>query len=170
MKEIDVTELKKELGNHDASHLVIDVRTPDERSVERIRGTVNIPMSRIEEQIDLLKKYDTVYVHCGSGLRSHHVCEELAQRGLTNIVNVKGGVADWDEHGFAVIKHGRLSILRQVRLSAGSLVLIGTLLAIFIHPYFLALPLFISGGLIFSGLTGKCGLAWVLLRMPWNDL
>ena len=89
MKEIDVAELKKEIESNESSHLVIDVRTPEERTEERIQGTVNIPMARVGEQIDLLKKYDAVYVHCGSGSRSQKVCQHLQDSGLDNVINVR---------------------------------------------------------------------------------
>ena len=43
-----------------------------------------------------------------------------------------------------------ISLERQVRIAAGSLVLIGALLTWLVHPYFLALPTFIGAGLVFD--------------------
>lgn len=170
MKEIDVAELQAELKRGDRSHIVIDVRTPEERTHERIRGTINIPLSRVGEQVDFLQQYDAVYVHCGTGSRSQKVCHDLAEQGLDNVVNIRGGVAAWDEHGFDVISQPGLSIMRQVRIAAGSLVVLGVVLTLAVSPYFIALPFFVGCGLIFAGVTNRCGLSAVLLRMPWNKL
>lgn len=170
MKEITVAELKQEIESNDPHHIIVDVRTPEERSNTRIQGTINIPMSRIPEQLDLLHKYDAVYVHCGTGGRSSKVCADLSEHGLPNVVNVKGGVTAWEAAGFTVIGGGRLSILRQVRIAAGAFVLLGVLGAMFVHQYFLGVSAFVACGLMYSGFTGTCGMAWVLLKMPWNKV
>jgi rhodanese-related sulfurtransferase len=170
MKEIDVTELEHELKTGDRTHIVIDVRTPEERTDERIQGTINIPLSRIGEQIDFLNKYDAVYVHCGSGARSAKVCEQLTAQGLENIINVKGGVSAWTKTGHQLIATHKLSITRQVRITAGLLVVTSVLLAHFVETAYILIAMFVGGGLTFAGVTGKCGMAAVLLRMPWNRI
>lgn len=169
MKEINVQQLKQEIEANDPHHIIIDVRTPEERSTVRIQGTINIPMDRIPEQLDFLKKFETVYIHCGTGGRSGKVCADLEGHGLENIVNVTGGLSAWDAAGFSVIGGSGLSILRQVRIAAGALVLLGIILAFF-NPYFLLVSIFVSCGLMYSGFSGTCGMAWVLVRMPWNKV
>jgi hypothetical protein len=52
---------------------------------------------------------------------------------------------------------------------AGSLMLAGVLLAIFVHPYFIALSAFVGAGLIFSGVTDWCGMGLLLAKLPWNS-
>lgn len=170
MKEITVAELKQEIEANDRSHIIVDVRTPEERNTARIRGTINIPMARIPEQLDFLRLYDAVYVHCGTGGRSSKVCMDLSEHGLLNVVNVRGGLSAWERAGFTILGTGRLSIARQVRVVAGFLVLLGVVLSLFVHPYFLGISAFVGAGLLFAGLTGTCGMAIVLLRMPWNKL
>ncbi len=61
-----------------------------------------------------------------------------------------------------------LPVLRQAFVFAGTVVLTGVLLSIYVHSYFLALPLFVSGGLLFSGLSGYCPLVAVLHLLPGN--
>ena len=61
-----------------------------------------------------------------------------------------------------------ISLERQVRIGAGSLVLAGVLLAIFLHPYFIALSGFVGAGLVFAGLTDWCGMGLLLAKAPWN--
>ncbi|WP_343125582.1 YgaP-like transmembrane domain [Stenotrophomonas sp. SAU14A_NAIMI4_8] len=37
-----------------------------------------------------------------------------------------------------------------------------------VSPWFHALSGFVGAGLLFAGVSGFCGLARVLMRMPWN--
>ena len=62
----------------------------------------------------------------------------------------------------------RLPVDRQVQLIAGSMVLTGVMLGVLVSPWFLAIAAFFGAGLTFAGATGTCGLALLLLRMPWN--
>ena len=62
-----------------------------------------------------------------------------------------------------------ISLERQVRIAAGSFVLTGVLLAIFVHPYFIAIPAFVGTGLIFAGITDWCGMGLLLAKLPWNS-
>lgn len=61
-----------------------------------------------------------------------------------------------------------IPVLRQAFVLASVLILIGTILGIIIHPYFFALPLLVSGGLMFSGLVGWCPMAVLLGKLPCN--
>ena len=61
-----------------------------------------------------------------------------------------------------------ISIERQVRIAAGSLVLLGVALAWAINWAFLAIPVFVGGGLVFAGVTDYCGMGRLLGKMPWN--
>ncbi len=58
--------------------------------------------------------------------------------------------------------------MRQVQITAGSLVVIGVVLGLVVTPGFLAIPAFIGSGLVFAGASGWCGMAKLLARMPWN--
>lgn len=61
-----------------------------------------------------------------------------------------------------------IPVLRQAFVLASVLILAGTILGIIIHPYFFALPLMVSGGLMFSGLVGWCPMALMLSKLPCN--
>ena len=65
-------------------------------------------------------------------------------------------------------EHPVMSIERQVRITAGSLVLIGLILGFLVHPGYFAISAFIGTGLVFAGITNTCGLGLLLARMPWN--
>lgn len=62
----------------------------------------------------------------------------------------------------------RFSLNRQVRLIAGSLVLLGLTLAHFVHPAFVGVTAFVGLGLVVAGVTDFCGLCVLLARLPWN--
>jgi len=58
--------------------------------------------------------------------------------------------------------------MRQVFIGAGSIVLLGTVMTYLFGATYLLIPLFVSLGLLVSGLTGWCGMAILLSKMPWN--
>ncbi|MBC7690229.1 MAG: DUF2892 domain-containing protein [Methylotenera sp.] len=58
--------------------------------------------------------------------------------------------------------------MRQVQITAGSLVLVSVLLTQLVAPGFIWAAGFVGAGLIFAGVTGFCGMANVLSWMPWN--
>jgi hypothetical protein len=64
---------------------------------------------------------------------------------------------------------GVISIERQVRIGAGTIVLAGVLLGHYVHPWWYFLSGFIGCGLIFAGITDWCGMGLLLAKMPWNQ-
>lgn len=170
MKSIQVEALHKELQGKSKDRVLIDVRTSGEYSLSKIPNAKNIPLDEIQEFVNDLAAYKTVYVHCQSGNRSGKACEKLKELGLTNVVNVEGGLSEWQRFDLPVEKKkGAIPIMRQVLITAGALVLLGCLLAILVHPYFLLLTIGVSIGLLFSGISGACPMAKVLGKMPWNN-
>jgi rhodanese-related sulfurtransferase len=111
-----------------------------------------------------------LYFICRSGGRGKQACEKLLAAGYASVVNVEGGTSAWAEAGLPVVR-GRKAIAleRQVRMVAGSLVLLGALLGWLVHPAFVALSAFVGAGLLYSGLTDTCGMGMLLARMPWNQ-
>ena len=116
------------------------------------------------------RKDEPLYVICASGGRSRVACNRFRAAGMLNVVNVKDGTSGWERAGLPVIRGSRkvIAMDRQVRITAGSFVLVGTVLGAFVHPWFLGLSGFIGAGLVFSGVTDTCGMAFLLAKMPWN--
>lgn len=169
MDEISVKEFEKIISEGGGNVVFIDVRTPGEYRACHIKGLKNIPIDLLANHIEDLKKYDTVYVSCGSGMRSQKGCEALKASGLRNIVNVAGGLAEWQKSGYPVERgKGVISIMRQVQIIAGGLVLLSAFLAYFWDFNFILLAGFVGAGLLFAGLSGTCAMAVLLQRMPWN--
>src|SRR5260221_574840 len=63
-----------------------------------------------------------------------------------------------------------ISLERQVRIAAGAIVVVGVVLAQFVHPLFMGLSAFVGCGLIFAGLTDRCGMGMLIAKAPWNQL
>jgi len=61
------------------------------------------------------------------------------------------------------------SIERQVRIAAGSLVLIGIALAYVVFPPFIWISIVAALGMILSGLTNSCALGMLIGKLPWNQ-
>jgi hypothetical protein len=75
----------------------------------------------------------------------------------------------WEQAGFPLEKDQRApwELERQVRFAAGLLVLAGLGLSL-VWPAAIALSWFVAAGLVFAAVTGWCGMALLLARMPWN--
>lgn len=170
MKTISIEQFHKLLQKPlDNKTLAIDVRTPGEYTSEYIEGIQNYPLDQIESFTPELKKYKSVYVLCNSGNRSSRACTTLTKIGLKSLINVEGGMLAWKKRKYPSIKgKGSISIMRQVQITAGSLVLAGVLLSLYIDPRFIWVSGFVGAGLMFAGLSGTCAMGSLLSQMPWN--
>jgi rhodanese-related sulfurtransferase len=171
---ISPVELKALVENGRAIDL-IDVRTPAEFRELHVTGARNVPLDRLDPQT---LRSETkagseipLYVICQKGGRGKQACEKLAAAGWSNVVNVEGGTLACEAVGVAVVRGKKtISLERQVRIAAGSLVFAGSVLALTVHPYFVGLAAFVGAGLVFAGVTDTCGMAMLLARMPWNQV
>lgn len=148
--------------------VLIDVREPDEFGNVRIPGSHLQPLSVLEllpSDRDLDKP--AVYF-CRTGRRTAKAMDSLERRGHAATYIVDGGLTAWQAAGLPVAQvDGPPPIMRQVHMAAGGLVLLFSLLAL-IRPGFSLLAALVGGGLVYSGLSGKCGMAMLLTHMPWN--
>lgn len=151
-----------------AAPLVLDVRTALEFESERIEDARPLPLDELDARIDELPEQADVVVVCRTGVRATIAAETLARAGRRARV-LEGGMQAWRRAGLPVREgRKRLPVDRQVQLIAGTMVLTGVALGTLVNPWFLALSAFFGAGLTFAGATGTCGLALLLMRMPWN--
>ena len=163
-----------ELQAADKSVELIDVRTPIEFREVHVDFARNVPLDQLDAQAIRAQRSgsesEPLYVICRSGSRGKQACDRLANAGM-NVVNVEGGTLAWDAAGLPVIRGKKtISLERQVRIAAGFLVLVGAVLALVVHPYFVGLSAFVGAGLMFAGITDSCGMAMLLAKMPWNRI
>ncbi|MGA2035027.1 MAG: rhodanese-like domain-containing protein, partial [Thermoguttaceae bacterium] len=153
---------------------LIDVRTPVEYREVAVESARNVPLDQLDPAalVGALNAaaQEPLYVVCRSGGRGRQACEKFLAAGFANVVNVEGGTLACVEAGLPVVRGKKaMSLERQVRIAAGSLVLLGALLGWFVDPAFIALSAFVGAGLIFAGITDTCGMGMILARMPWNQ-
>lgn len=83
--------------------LLLDVREQDEWDEARIPGSVHKPMSTFQDWYDTLPGDRTIVVHCHSGGRSARVVAALLKHtDLSDVANLDGGIADWEESNLPI--------------------------------------------------------------------
>jgi len=168
MKVIDAKELQRRLENSQPIQLV-DVRSAGEYASGHIPRASNIPLEQVEERMHDIAPTGEVVLICQSGKRAG-ICFENYHPHRDNLLVLEGGTNAWVAEGGAVVRTqaSGWSIERQVRLAAGLLVLLGTILSLIAGPAWIYLALFVGAGLTFAGLTNVCGMASLFAMMPWN--
>lgn len=177
MTTISVSLFKKILETERDNSTIdfINVCTPVEYAEKHIEGVANVPLDTLENNRERFKDKQTIYVHCKSGTRGAEAVKKLEEMSVpARVINVEGGLGAWEESGFPTKSLGigkRLPLMRQVFLAAGALVLSG-IAAYYVtgSRAYLGISAFVGAGLMFSGLTGWCGLQLLLARMPWNKV
>jgi rhodanese-related sulfurtransferase len=154
---------------------LIDVRTPVEFREVHADCARNVPLDTLDPQALLAARnglsQEPLYVICRTGSRSEQAYAKLVAAGHTNVISVEGGTLAWAEQGLPVVRGKKaMSLERQVRIAAGSLVLVGAILGWAVHPAFVGLSAFVGAGLVFAGITDTCGMGMLLARMPWNQV
>ncbi len=119
--------------------LVIDVRTPAEFQEVHVDCAQNIPLDKLDVSTLCQQHADSaqpIYLICRSGSRGKQACEKFLAHGFNKIKNVEGGTLAWDQAGLPVVRGKKMmSLERQVRIAAGTLVVIGAALGFFVHTY-----------------------------------
>ena len=151
------------------SHTLLDVRSPREFEAEKVPGALNIPLGQLESECGSLASCENLVLVCASGMRAQKAFDLLASRGIKAQV-LEGGLKEWLRHGLPVERAPMvgLSIERQVRIIAGLMVGIGGALAVFVNPWFGAIPALVGCGLVYAGVTDQCAMATMLAKLPYN--
>jgi hypothetical protein len=112
-----------------------------------------------------------IYFICRSGSRAAKAVQKLQSAGFTDAISIDGGTEAWASAGLPVVRGRKaISLERQVRIVAGSIVVIGIVLGWFVHPAFYGISAFVGAGLVVAGITDFCGMGMLLARMPWNQV
>lgn len=168
---ISPTALAALLGTGTAPEL-LDVRTAPEYAAAHVPGAKLIPLDELNVGAFLAqhKQNTPVYVLCQAGQRAAKAIEQFERAGFDDCVLVEGGTQGWIDAGLPVHRGERnvLPLMRQVQIVVGSLSVIGALLALTVNSWFAGLPLLLGCGLVFAGISGTCGMALLLAKMPWN--
>ena len=92
--EIAAVELKKRLDRGDKL-TIVDVREPHEYQINRIAGSVLIPLGDIPKRYVELDPSDELIMQCKVGGRSAKAADFLRSKGYKTVLNLTGGILDW---------------------------------------------------------------------------
>ncbi|SCL71118.1 Rhodanese-related sulfurtransferase [Micromonospora citrea] len=166
---LDAATLRELIDTGRAPRL-LDVRTPGEFETSHIPGSYNVPLDLLKEHREELLRHldEDVVLICRSGARATQAEQTLAGAGLPNLKVLKGGIMAW-QAAHAPISQGRprWDLERQVRLVAGSIVLVSILASVFV-PGLKWVAAFIGAGLTFAALTNTCAMGMLLGKLPYN--
>jgi rhodanese-related sulfurtransferase len=76
--------------------LVVDIRTPREWSTKHLNDSINLPLSQLQQRIDEVPRSRRIAIHCAGGYRSSIAASILNQHGITNLIELAGGIAAWE--------------------------------------------------------------------------
>lgn len=157
----------------DPAHCVIDVRDRAEYAAGS-EAQVCWPLNEISSSTlsnfvkeQKLDPNQTVVLLCARGMRASQAAEKLRPLIPNPIAVVEGGHAALAE---ASGVKPPMSIERQVRITAGIIVLTGIFGSLLIHSLMIIISIFMASGLIFAGITDWCGLGLLMMKMPWNNI
>lgn len=170
LQQIDAKTLHHWLEAGEA--LLVDVREPAEYAAEHIPGATLLPLGQTCCAKLPQANGKKLVIHCRKGARGSNACSKLmAEDPALTAYNLEGGIEAWAAAGYPIAKGTRrmLPLDRQVQLTIGASVLTASILVWLGHPAFVYVTGFFGAGLTFAGLTGFCGLARVLAKMPWNQ-
>ncbi|HUP48970.1 MAG TPA: molybdopterin-synthase adenylyltransferase MoeB [Thermoanaerobaculia bacterium] len=94
--DISVEELKEKLDRKE-DVLILDVREPQEYQINRIPGSILIPLGELPERVHELDSAREIVVHCKVGPRSTRALEFLKGTGFRRVRNLHGGIVKWVE-------------------------------------------------------------------------
>ena len=89
--------------------LLLDIRNPREWMTKHIDGSVNVPLNHLQERIAEIPRDRRIAIHCAGGYRSSIAASILHQYGITNLIEMAGGLAAWDAAKLPVVLETSLS-------------------------------------------------------------
>ena len=86
-KQINVDKVRELV---ESGAFIVDVRETYEYKRGYIKGSVNIPLSRLRSSLTEIPKDRPVYLHCRTGQRSYNAVMVLQNLGYDNVYNITG--------------------------------------------------------------------------------
>ncbi|MFO7777129.1 MAG: rhodanese-like domain-containing protein [Nitriliruptoraceae bacterium] len=151
---------------------IIDVRTPGEFESVHMPTARNLPLDELGGRLDevraLVDAGSEVVLSCRTQNRARQAQQVLAAAGMPGLPIVEGGIVAWEADGAPVVRGVlRWDMERQVRFTAGALVLVSILVSLVFPPARFVAG-FVGAGLVFSALTNTCTMALGLAKLPYN--
>lgn len=93
MQRFSAAQLAEYLKNHQPR--LIDVREPWEFEICRLDDSELLPMGQVPASLQLFHESPEYVIICHHGIRSLQVINFLAHHGISNTINLDGGVNAW---------------------------------------------------------------------------
>ena len=103
----------------DNTKTIVDVRTKMECFIDKIEGSINIPLDQVPNQIEEIRAMQPVVIYCAAGVRSAQAVSFLKQEGLIEVydgggINVGRVAAKAIENG--IITHEKKDKMKQDKI------------------------------------------------------
>jgi rhodanese-related sulfurtransferase len=168
LSEISPQTAKERLDRDEA--MLVDVRDETEHQAEHIPQAMLHPLPILNPHA-IIAQADgkKIIFHCLSGKRASKACASFTQQTGLEAACLKGSIQGWKDAGLeTTLATGAISLERQVMMVAGSVVLTGVLLSVFLNPEWIWLSGGVGAGLLFAGISGSCMLKKLLMALPYN--
>lgn len=104
--EVVAPKAMYEILLNDPSAQLVDVRTKDEFAVSHLKDAQNICVTDndFKQKVAFLDRSKPVYVYCKKGGRSAQASKILKQMGFTKILDLQGGITNWEQQQLSTQK------------------------------------------------------------------
>lgn len=93
------------LINHNDA-VVIDIRDSSNFTKSHIINAINVPLSQLDSSLKKIEQHKDkpVILSYGAGQAHHKAARLLKQAGFSDLYNLKGGIASWQNAGLPLVK------------------------------------------------------------------
>ena len=105
IRQTTVDRIKSRLDQHD-KFILVDVREDNEWQKDHLPGAVHMGKGIIERDIEhkVPDLNAEMVLYCGGGFRSAMAADNLQKMGYTNVISMDGGIREWREKGYPLVK------------------------------------------------------------------
>ena len=103
--ETDVDTVKARMDRGE-KFVLVDVREESEFAKDHLPGAIHLGKGIIERDIEarVPDPSTELVLYCGGGFRSALAADNLQKMGYTNVISMDGGIRDWREKGYPLVK------------------------------------------------------------------
>jgi len=105
VKETNVDTIKSRIDRGD-KFLLVDVREDNEYAKDHLPTAVHMGRGVIERDVEqkVPDLATEMVLYCGGGFRSALAADNLQKMGYSNVISMDGGIREWREKGYPLVK------------------------------------------------------------------
>jgi rhodanese-related sulfurtransferase len=105
VREVTTDEIRAKMDRGE-KFLLIDVREESEWAKDHLPNAVHLGKGIIERDIEerVADSAAPLVLYCGGGFRSALAADNLQKMGYTNVASMDGGIREWREKGYPLVK------------------------------------------------------------------